>query len=166
MNLAVLIADYLTYDFVGGVLDHFPRCDACDADSLPFVVEYVPPGDFGSVAVTYTHTGDTLFYGTIVWAGTGGLVRPDSLLPADEFRRYGGAPAPPVTRRYYHEISFLQPDDFVAKADSAWEAVAPLDIVWDFAEKSYRVGILLYTPSLGVFNPSQARWIILLYRSG
>jgi hypothetical protein len=165
MNLAVLVLDYVSYEFERGALDYYPRCRGCDRDSLPFEVEFVDPGDFGSIAFLYTETGDTLLFGTIVWAGTGGLIVPDDFLPAERFGELG-VPAPdPADREYFVIYSPVDTAEFEARADTAWTHVRRLDIVWDFAAEDYQVGFYLYTPSVGVFAPTAARWIVFLYRS-
>jgi hypothetical protein len=166
MNLAVLVADYQTYEFGGAALNYFPRCNGCDADSLPFTVEYNPPGDFGSIAFVYTETGDTLLYGTIVWLGRGALSVPGNFRPHGDFGEEEEAAGEPESREYFDQQSFLDPGDFRARTDTAWAQVERLDIVRDFAQEHYRAGFLLYAPAVGPFVPAEARWIIFLYRNG
>ena len=166
MNLAVLITDYLTYKFERGALNYYPQCNACDTDSLPFKIDFVPPVDFGSIAFSYTETGDTLLYGTLIWLGRGELTQPENFLPRDRFGDLGTAAPEPVDREFYNIYPHMDPAEFAAKADTAWAHVKRLDIVWDFAAADYRAGFYLYAPAVGVFNPQSARWIIFLYRSG
>ncbi|MFC2135158.1 T9SS type A sorting domain-containing protein, partial [Bacteroidota bacterium] len=52
---------------------------------------------------------------------------------------------------------------FIAKADSAWHSIERVSVIKEFAEFPYRAGIYLYAPSVGVFEPSVAKWIIFLY---
>jgi hypothetical protein len=166
MNLAVLVTDYLTYEFESGALNYYPKCDTCDSDSLPFLVDIVPPGDFGSVAFTYTETGDTLFFGTMIWLGRGELVHPDNVLSGDRFGELSESARDPSDWEYFDQWSSLDKAEFEAKADTAWAYVKRLDIVWDFAARDYRVGVYLYTPAVGPVVPAEARWIIFLYRNG
>ena len=166
MNLAVLITDYLTYEVKGGALNYYPQCDTCDADSLPFQIDYDPPGDFGSVTFTYTETGDTLLFGTIIWLGRGAISYPDNILPGDQFGLLPEAAPDPADRQYFDQYPSVDKVEFKARADTAWAHVKRLDIVWDFAADDYRTGFFLYTPAVGPFVPSAARWIIFLYRNG
>jgi hypothetical protein len=166
MNLAVLVVHYQTYELEGGALNYYMPCDACDADSLPFRVEFEPPGDFGSITFTYTETGDTLLSGTIVWLGRGELSQPDNILPGIRFGKLAQAAPAPSQREYYHQYAALDEREFKARADTAWTHVKRLDIVWDFAAKGYRVGFYRYTPAVGPIVPSAARWIVFLYRNG
>lgn len=166
MNLAVLELDYLTYAFQEGALNYYPRCGQCDLDSLPFEVEFVPPGDFGSIAFRYTETGDTLLFATIIWMGTGELTRPDNFLPPATFGELNTSAPNPIEREFFIYDAPVDTLEFVSRADTAWAHVNRLDIAWDFATKDYRAGFYLYTPSVGVFDPAAARWIIFLYRNG
>jgi hypothetical protein len=166
MNLAVLVANYVTYEFDSGALNYYQQCNGCDADSLPFLVDIDPPGDFGSVAFTYTETGDTLLFGTIIWLGRGALTHPDNFLPSIEFGEEDGAADGPAVREYFDQRSFLDEAEFKARADTAWAFVKRLDIVWDFAAQDYRAGFYLYAPAVGPLVPAEARWIIFLYRNG
>jgi len=164
MNLAVLVTDYLTYEFEAGALHYYPLCAACDRDSLPFDIDLVVPGDFGSIAFTYTETGDTLLFGTIIWMGSGKLSQPDDFELAEKFGELTAAAPDPISSELFNIYPLLDPAEFESKADSAWARVERLDIVWDFAAGDYRVGVYLYAPSVGVFEPAAAKWIIFLYR--
>jgi hypothetical protein len=166
MNLAVLISDYQTYQFEKGALDYYRRCDGCDVDSLPFSISYHPPGDFGDITFSYTETGDTLFSGTIVWMGMGSITYPRDYHPVDRFGRLDTAAPAPVSVEYFLvDEPIIERSVFESKADSAWAALRDLDIVWDFSSDEYRVGIYLYPPSVGAFDPSVAKWIVYLYRN-
>lgn len=164
MNLAVLVLDYLSYEFEEGALNYYPPCEGCDTDSLPFDVVFVSPGDFGSIAFRYTDTGDTLLYGSIIWMGLGTLEYPENFLPATRFGKLSGAAREPGAKEYYNIYPPLSPAEFEARADTAWAAVNRLDITWDFAMKNYRAGFYLYPPSVGAFDPRAAKWIVYLYR--
>jgi hypothetical protein len=164
MNLAVLVLDYLTYEFEEGALNYYPPCNTCDSDSLPFEVVFRPPGDFGSITFRYTETGDTLLYGSIIWLGTGALAYPGDFLPAGRFGKLPDAAGEPVRKEYFNIYPLLDPAEFEAKADTAWASVNRLDIAWDFAMRDYRAGFYMYAPSVGAFNPSAAKWIVFLYR--
>jgi hypothetical protein len=57
-------------------------------------------------------------------------------------------------------------DEFRDGARRAWAAVSSLDIVARFRRPSARVGFYLYPPTVGLFDPTKARWIIFLYSPG
>lgn len=164
MNLAVLLIDYLSYEFEEGNLSFYPPCESCDADSLPFWVVFNDTWDFADIAFLYTETGDTLFYATIIWDGQGEIHYPDEFLFGDSFKTKTLSLPEPVSLQYFSMYPDMPESTFHQKADSAWTAVKSLDIVHDFAREDYRVGIYLYPPSVGVFLPQVAQWIIFLYR--
>jgi len=162
MNLGILVSDYQTYTFEKGNFSTHQPCDNEDADSLPFVIDYVEPSDFGQISFLYSKNFDTLFCGTIVWMGTGGIKIPTDFLPADSFKTQQTNVTAPVSFQYFE---FGTQDPLLQeKADSAWNAVKSLQVVKDFSQHPYRVGIYLYPPSVGAFQPSVAKWIIFLYQ--
>ena len=164
MNLAVLVSDYLTYEFEMGTLDCYPPCASCDEDSLPFDVIYHPPGDFGDITFRYTETGDTLFFGTIIWMGHGGIKYPSHFSDSDEFEKVPDLPEDPTSIEYFGAYPPSYEKAFKAKADSAWQHVKTLDIVAEFAKAPYRLGIYMYPPVQGVFDPAAAKWIMFFYQ--
>lgn len=166
MNLAILIVDFNTYQFEGGTINYNDLCDSCDTDSLPFSIDFIYPCDFGSIAFKYTHTGDTLFFATTVWHGMGQIIYPDTFLSPNSFRISQNSIIDPSSIEYffYDPITlFLADSTLKVKADSAWNSVKHLDITMEFSNNQYRVGIYLYPPSVGLFIPDLAKWIIFLY---
>ncbi len=165
MNLAILISDYQTYVFEKGHFSVHQPCDSCDKYGIPFNISYTPPGDFGSITFFYTENRDVLLFdATIIWMGGGVIKYPESFLPSDSFQVTGMNIKNPISTDYYQYFEVLDSSLFKLKADSAWEKVRYLDIVEDFAHQAYRIGIYLYTPSVGVFDPTSAKWIFFIYR--
>ncbi|MFH1853321.1 MAG: T9SS type A sorting domain-containing protein [Candidatus Neomarinimicrobiota bacterium] len=159
MNLTILVVDYETYEFEGGYYSTHPPCPTCVPDLLPFDVISTPAADYGDVAFVYSVTGDSLFWGTIIWMGCGEILYPDTIIPTSEFPESIDVIAPPTNIEYY-SLDF----EITAAADSAWRQVQNLDIVRMYSQKSYQVGILFYTPTVGAFDPGPAKWIIFLYQ--
>ncbi|MEJ2721138.1 MAG: hypothetical protein P8181_08340 [bacterium] len=164
MNLAVLVSDFESYDFEKGALNFYEPCGSCDTSALPFDVIYRAPADFGDIAFEYNETGDTLFYGTLVWLGQGEILFPRTYFGNEQFKRVARLRREPLTVKYFNIVPQFEESVFEAAADSAWREVRTLDIVDEFAKKPYRVGIYLYAPALGVFDPSAAKWIVFVYR--
>jgi hypothetical protein len=166
MNLAILVLDFLTYEFLEGSVDYYPLCDSCDLDSLPFIVEFMSPMDYGEILFKYSYNSDTLFYASIWWAGTGQVLYPEEFIPSSEFGYQEETIVLPGHEQYFD--FWLTPNgyswqEFIEKADSAWEAIDSLQITKEFSEYSFRVGIYAYTPVVGLFDPTYAKWIIFLY---
>ncbi|MCX6225073.1 MAG: T9SS type A sorting domain-containing protein [Bacteroidia bacterium] len=166
MNFAVLVLDFLTYKFEKANISYYPLCRDCDKDSLPFKVVYKPPGDFGDIKFIYGENDELLFGATIIWMGTGSIYQPSKFLKAVEFPEGPGTIEKPSHPQYFDFT--LTPyiytrKEYIARADSAWASVKSLEIVNEFASRSYRTGFYAWPPSVGVFCPSCAKWIIFLY---
>ena len=166
MNLATLVLDFLSFEFLEGTVNYYPLCDSCDLDSLPFFIEFMNPMDYGEILFKYSYNSDTLFYASIWWAGTGQIFYPEEFSPSIEFSYQEDVVVLPIHSQYYDY--WLTPQgyswqEFIEKADSAWRAIDSLQITNEFSEYSFRVGIYAYTPVLGMFDPTYAKWIIFLY---
>jgi hypothetical protein len=163
MNLGILVLDYLTYDFEGGRVDHYARCDSCDRDSLPFEQICEPPSDIGSVTFRYSETGDTLLYASVIWSGVGQIEYPREFLSPSSFTRVNELPDLPIRFEYFYNGSKTQP---YAEAEAAWFRVRTLDVVRDFATSEYRVGIYWHNAVAAEAASEFDSWVIFLYRGG
>ncbi len=166
MNLTILAVDFETYELNGANISYYPLCDKCDSDSLPFDINFKSPGDYGEILFRYTYNMDTLFYASIWWMGMGQIFYPKEIIPADSFKNTANQVALPDSAQYFDYWlvgDYCSSDQYIERADSAWAAVDSLDIVSEFAEYNFRVGFYAYTPAVGVFDPSSAKWIIFLY---
>lgn len=164
MNLTILIVDYQTYDLEGGNLLHYNLCIDSDSSSLPFLIEFDSPGDSGGIVFKYSQTNDTLFAASIWWMGLGEIIYPRYFLSPDSFRNINKSIQKPETSEYFDYWLFLSQATLEAKTDSVWKSIKFLDIVNDYGIKMFRVGFYLYTPSVGLFNPDPAKWIVFLYQ--
>jgi len=72
----------------------------------------------------------------------------------------------PLSFSYYNYVGEIADSIFRPKADSAWLSIKKLSALKYFSEQdsNYRVGLYLYAPAVGMFNPNVAKWIIFLYR--
>ena len=104
-NIAILVVDYLTYNFEGGTIQYYPLPSSITTDSLPFEIEYLPPSDFGHIIFKLIESHDTLFYGTIVWHGRGEIKYPKEILPPDSFARTPYPINDPLSIKYYEYMS-------------------------------------------------------------
>lgn len=166
MNLAILVLDFLSFEFEEANITYYPLCDSCDLDSLPFDIDFMSPGDYGEILYNYTQDEDTLFYASIWWMGTGEIYYPDQFMSSSEFEYQSQSIILPSHVQYYDYWlipNYYSADRFRERADSAWMAIDSLQIVKEFAENTFRVGIYAYTPSVGMFNPTFAKWIIFIY---
>ncbi|MFC2131179.1 T9SS type A sorting domain-containing protein [Bacteroidota bacterium] len=164
MNLAILVLDYQTYNLLGGNFSVHKPCIDCDTSALPFRIEYNNPTDFGDITFYYHETNEVLFAATIVWMGRGGISIPHFLLPKVVFQIENDPKTLPQSFDYFEYTLDMDSTILKLKADSAWHSIKKLDIVNDFSFNKYRVGIYLYPPAVGEFDPTYAKWIIFLYQ--
>lgn len=166
MNLAIFVVDFLSYEFIEANISYYALCDACDQDSLPMSATFVYPMDFGDIAFNYAHDNAQLFHGAIVWAGLGEISHPEPFLPASLFEHISNPVSLQEDARYFDYWlipQYCSKTIYRQKADSAWLAINQLSIVKEFADRSYYSAFYAYTPSVGFFNPNEAKWIIFLY---
>ena len=165
LNFATLIVDYDTYDFEGGNLSYYQHCNNCTADSIPFEILINYPMDFGDITFRIQNTLDTIFFATIIWMGTGQIYHPDDCNLSYPFNTINNQVEKPDNIEYYdiYGSKVYTDSAFIHSADFAWEKIDSLEITKLFSENNYKVGIYLYPPSVGVFNPTTAKWIIFFY---
>ena len=163
-NFAFLKVDYNTYSFEGGYFTKFPYYEGYDREYIPFTIIYNSPLDYGNITFLYQATDDTIFAADIWWAGTGKITFPDTIIDASQFD-YDSTNAFPYWISYYDYVSEIPDSVFYSKADSAWKSIRKLSVLNSFEHEGvFRVGLYLYAPTVGEFNPEVAKWIIFLYR--
>ncbi|WP_243347715.1 T9SS type A sorting domain-containing protein [Parabacteroides sp. FAFU027] len=167
--VATLKVDYNSYVFEGGNLSEY-NCKDCDNTTLPFVTDFHSPGDFGSITFLLKPTSDTIFYATIIWMGTGQIYYPKNFTTDFPYLSPGLSqrviPMPVNVTWYDMDGKVTVDSSFIKKAIPAWHAIDTLLITRAFSNHPYQAAIYLYPPSVGVFNPDVAKWIVFLYLSG
>lgn len=156
-SIALLKIDYTTNIFEGGVVFQYPIATTA-SDSLPINVTYVDPGDFGGLTCTYSPTGDIIFDGSIIWSGTGNINFPTQFNSPSTFPQSPPIPVPDTNE--FQILHYLSNE--AIDYTSIWNAVSQLDIVNDYLLSGKKVGLFLYTPSVGAGNPAEYDWFIIL----
>lgn len=156
-KVMVLKVDYLTNEFEGGKELIFDD----DSSAMTLNNEYVQPADFGSLKLTYAELNETIFDGTIVWNGLGQMTFPQNLLTANQFERV-------LTADYIVPASGFEnvfnPDNTTYDYGSVWLNVQGLVKVREYllSNPTATVKLFLYTPSVGIGNPEEWDWIIIM----
>jgi len=163
-NVGILVVDYTTERFEGGFLRTYPPCTECTNDSLPLSFTFVSHTDGLELIFTYEQTGDTVLYVTEVWMGTGMILYPPALWPADTFKVLWTPFYEPVHTEYY-DMGWPDETQYMTRSEAAWQSLRELDLVGAFAQNPYTVGVFLYTPAVGVIDPEKAKWIFMLYQN-
>ncbi|MDO5523013.1 MAG: hypothetical protein Q4G48_03095 [Bacteroidia bacterium] len=155
-QVLMLKVDYETNTFEGGTEFKFPT----QTTSFTIENEYVPPGDFGSVKLIYKELGESLFFGTIHWMGTGEMTFPEKLEPAHSFKHVDT-----YDLRYpsgYEDV--FNPDNRELDYKKAWLSVQGLVKAREYlaANPNQKAKMFLYTPSVGAGNPKDWYWVIYM----
>ena len=160
--IAILVVNFQNFAFEGARVSHFPQTGNTQDSNLPFVITQKNPTDFGWILFSYHPTGDTVLAASIVWHGQGRISYPHSFAPVDSFQLLGtSVQQPSSVERFVYLLTFSD-DSLVSMTDSVWSSICNLDIVHDFNRANMRVGYYLYPPTVGLFDPSHAKWIVFL----
>ena len=156
-KLMLLKVDYMTHVFEAGK-ELSLKAHSYTGDSLPVIEEYQAPADFGNLRFLYTFTGDTLFDGSIVWMGTGHIKFPRDFAPASSFSLLQDTLVRPDNSRFQNLLA----SHFSFSTDFPWSAINKLKVVQDYLASGNKIAYFLYTPSVGIGNPSEWDWLIIL----
>jgi hypothetical protein len=155
----LLQIDYQTLAFEGGKV-YDVTGTAPTTDALPVFVTYTPPGDFGDLGIYSSLDSSQLFFGTIVWDGSGDRTFPAELDPVSAFPTTDDIPdILPV-------IQNLNPQPEPDRIDESelWSAVHHLQIMADAATtEGARFGWVLYPRSVGIGNPAEWDFYLVAY---
>ena len=161
-KVLLLKVDLLTNAFEGGKELTFP-----DNNNFTISVDYNPPGDFGDVTLNYEEVGMPIFAGDITWMGLGEITYPESMDASGEFTTIQNPVSQPNESQFslvtYEETEaniFFEDIDY----DAIWAAVDNLAAVKEFRDSNpdAQVNLFLYTPSVGIGNPEEWDWIVIL----
>lgn len=168
MNLAILIVDFMTYQFESANISYYLKCNNyCDADSLPFSMYFDSWWDYAHVYFHYKYDSSLLFQGSIIWMGFGNISYPTNFIPSQNFQYLTNSVSLPANAEYYNTTiagNYCTWAEYMQRAQIAWHSIDSLELTNIFAEKQFRVGLYGYSRTEGVFNPYNADWIIFLYR--
>lgn len=156
-KLLMLKVDYLTNEFEGGTELTFDDL----AETFTIAQEYMPPGDFGNLKLYYDELDVKIFDGDIIWMGLGTLYYPDNFQPAASFDHV-------LTDDYITPAegfeNVFNPQAQTYDYNGPWSHVQGLVKVRQYLQTNpdASVKLFLYTPSVGIGNPADWDWIIML----
>lgn len=132
-----------------------------DASTELFVF-FQSPGDFGGVAVVSAATGETLFAGSIVWAGAGDIRYPAAWSSADDLvpRCAAGSAPPAVGVDLVGVEGGVDAESLADVMDVAWSSALARAI--EAHGDVHGVTVMLYPRTVGSFNPANAEWIVFV----
>ena len=162
-ELSILKVDFLTHTFEGG--NSFEFNNIAMTNTLPIEEIYVAPGDFGSYTLKFTPTNEVIFDGPIAWMG-GSYDLPLDYNPSD----YETTTFNPTIN--LDEIEYFLPTADILAGEgytnfdytSVWNSIKNLQVTNDCLNNNGKIGFVLYTPGLGLFQPENAYWLVILYK--
>lgn len=162
-KVLMLKVDLLTSAFEGGKELTFE-----EASAFTIGVDYESPGDFGGIKLKYQELNAPLFEGTIHWMGLGEMsypeIDPPSAFSTSEILVMLPGENQREVIQYLPDAMPLDEWPYQPDYETLWSAVSSLHIVRDYraANPNSKVNFFLYTPSVGVGNPADWDWFIIL----
>ncbi len=156
-QVLLLQVDYQTNTFEGGTELAFPTA----TPTFTVAPDYDPPGDFGNLRLTYQELNQPLFDGSIIWMGCGQMRFPQALTPAAQFTH---TPLLNIAQPGGGFENVFNPDSITYDYAPVWNSVQGLTKVRAYltANPTAAVKLFRYTPSVGVGDPADWNWILLL----
>lgn len=160
-DILISKVDYQTFQYKGFYAMNVSG-KVNDDSFIPIISEYQSPGDFGYIKLYYRNTGNLLLDGTIVWNGCGQLTFPESFragLPVKE-----AIPFPGI-----EHFARLGEDGQYVETVNEWE----MKHIWQsvsyqkefqhyFGNSTKKVAVYLYAPSVGMFDPYEAYYLVFV----
>ena len=158
-HILISKVDYLTFRHKGFyAMDVSGKTNS--GTEIPFIAEYKPAGDFGSIKLFYNDKSNLLLDGTIIWSGCGRLEFPESFragLPLQDGLSYPGQ----------ERFAFIGDDGKYTTVNDErdlrhiWESVSKQkEFQYYYANSSKKVAVYLYTPSVGMMDPNVACYFV------
>lgn len=159
-TIVLLKVDFLTSVFEGG-----KELEFSSSSDFTISSNYKAPGDFGDVQLFYDEFNEKLFEGTIIWMGLGERSYPEVIdLPVSFSILTDSLPLPEIDmfeNVMYSENAYYP--DTIQYSD-IWKAISNLEIVLNYrnSNPNEKINLFLYTPSVGIGNPADWNWYVIL----
>ena len=162
INLITILFNYETGALESGNISTYD-CSSCTNDSLPFVINYQAPGDFGGIQY-FLANNVKFFDASIIWMGQGEIIYPENFSISSPFV-LSGITADLTNNITYFDMNGTETNDlsFISLASNALDKLKYLEISQELAPQSYKIGVFKYAPRVGMFDPSVAKWVVFLY---
>ncbi|MBP6127352.1 hypothetical protein [Flavobacterium sp.] len=156
-KVLLLKVDYLTNTFQGGKETTYTE----NSNSFTISHQSIPAVDFGNIKLKYDEINQILFDGDIIWMGLGQIHHPQNMLTANQFEAVLTADIVFPSTSFNH---ILPQSNLSNNYNQVWMAVQNLVKVRQYliSNPTGVVHLYLYTPSVGVGNPADWKWIILM----
>jgi hypothetical protein len=113
----------------------------------------------------YDELNEKLFEGTIIWMGTGKMSYPSKMDASNKFSKTSNN----LTMPSIDEFEYVKFNEFsnipdTINYESIWKSIDNLKIVSSYrnSNPTEKIYLFLYTPSVGVGNPADWDWYVIL----
>ena len=156
-KVLLLKVDYLTNTFQGGKETIYSE----NSNTFTISHQIVAPVDFGNIKLKFDEINQIIFDGDIIWMGLGQIHYPQNMLAANQFDAVLTADVVFPNTSFNH---ILPQPNLGNNYNQVWMAVQNLVKVRQYliSNPTGVVHLYLYTPSVGVGNPADWKWIILM----
>ena len=165
LNVAVLLVDHETPEFLGANVSHYAPCDDCPPGMVPLYELPSRVEDMVIYAWLSFETSEVVFWATREYGGKGHISYPDSFLPAALFESVQDTIPMPQGAELLEECRKTPTGECLAQARTAWQAVADRDIVAEFADFGMTVGFFKYGTDLAAID-STGIWVFFICCGG
>ena len=156
-KIILLKVDYMT-QVLEGSAEFMVEENIYEEDSIPIMVNYNAPGDFGGLKLYYNNELN-IFDGTIIWMGLGEISVPEYFTPSNELSTINTSITFPKLDQF--NTIFYQLKDPIPYSQ-IWGAIDNLEVVASYINSTPEIKIFLYTPSVGVGNPYDWDWFVIM----
>lgn len=153
-SIAVLIVDDASNNFQGGKIYNYQQNHA----TYNLQVENVPAADAGFIKVHYTEENHLLYYATQIFMGSGEIIVPDPLIPAQDFEHVltNDFVLMPTTA-----VELTNAPSPVGTAQQKWASIQGLQIVRN-ALSSGNSKVHYFKQSLDGGFTDNAKWVFII----
>ena len=160
-DILISKVDYLTFQHKGFYALNVSG-QTNNEDLIPIISEYMPASDFGSIKLYYRNQTNLLLDGTIVWNGCGELSFPESFragLPLKEAMPFPGME---------HFARLSEDGKYIETANEEemkhiWQSVScQKEFQHYYGNSNKKVAVYLYAPSVGLFDPNAAYYLVFV----
>ena len=173
----ILIAkvDYMTFEYLGFYSMNVTN-KLNEGNEIPFLADYMSPGDFGYIKFYYRDETSLLMDGDIIWMGCGELHFPETFVKGNssgtyvpEYTMKSGLEYPGNGRISYIDESGNYTAEITnfpeADLHYVWQTLSDCEEFMSYYNQTYKkVAVYPYTPSVGVGNPYEWYYLVFVER--
>ncbi len=155
----------LKFDFESYVFEEVKELIFETDMTFDISAEYLEAGDFGGITLLYKDTEEKIFSGTIIWNGKGEINFPENFTKASDLQKITTPVEMPDVSKF-QKVLYSESAYYPNTIDyqKIWDQINTLALLKEYrlSNPSAKIDVLLYTPTVGVLDPSVADWIMIV----